>query len=183
MKPFWHVRPARTVAIVLFSLLGLLLGAAAVWAGISRLVAGNWPTPVDGWFDQLRSASWSSPVWIGFGVVLAVLAVLMLLSAILPGRRSTLPLAGDDAAAGREEVLAGSGLAALVRSAAERTDGVSSAQVSGAEKLLRVVVQTPVDATDRVRAQVTDHVQGIVDTLPLRTAPKLRVHVVRKGER
>lgn len=182
MRRFWHVRPARTVALMLAALLGLLLGAAAVWAGVARLSTHDWPAPMDGWFDTLRTAGWGDPVWIGVGAVLALLAVLLLLAAIIPGRRSTLPLVGDDPAAGQERVISGSGVAALVRSAAQRTDGVSSASVTGAENLLRVVVHTPVDRTDRVRAEVRERVQAVVDALPLRAAPRTRVHVIRKGE-
>lgn len=182
MKRFWHVRPARTVAILLAALLALAVGCLSLWAGAARLSSGSWPDPVNGWFSQLAAAGWQDPVWVGIGAVLAVLALVFLLAAILPGGRATLLLQGDDAGAGREEVLAAAGLSALVRAAAERADGVSSASVTSGEKSVRVVVRTPVRTTAPIRDDVRRRAETVLDSLPLRRVPQVQVQVLRKGE-
>ncbi|MFJ3959195.1 DUF6286 domain-containing protein [Arthrobacter sp. NPDC090010] len=182
MKRFWHVRPARTVALLLVALLLLAAGCLGLWAGAARLSTGSWPDPVQGWLEELGHASWGAETWTVAAVVLAVLALAMLLAAVLPGGRATLLLESDDRDAGAESVLASAGLAALVRSTAERADGVSSASVTAGEKTVRVVVRTPVREAGQIRSEVRRRAETVVNGLPLRRTPQVHVQVLRKGE-
>lgn len=180
MRNFWHVRPARTIALAIFSLLGLSASVLAVWAGIRRLDQGSWPEPAGGWLAVLNRAALNSNLVLTIGVSLCVLGAIALVCALVPGRHKTTPLQASTP--GDEQVLALRGLSDLVRATAESTDGVASARVTATTNRINLTVKTPLHASSAVRKSVLERTNQLVSELPLSTKPSIRVRVQTEGD-
>ena len=180
MRNFWHVRPARTIALAIFSLLGLSASVLAVWAGIRRLDQGSWPEPVGEWLAVLNRAALNSNLVLTIGVSLCVLGAIALVCALVPGRHKTTPLQASTP--GDEQVLALRGLSDLVRATAESTDGVASARVTARPIRIDLSVRTPLRATEGVRESVLERTNQLVSELPLDTKPSIRIRMQTEGD-
>jgi len=181
MNRFWHVRSARTLALMISFVIVLAASILLALSCILRLVNGQWPAAAEQSIKTVSNLHFNDNLAVIVMVVLAVLGLLLLLSALIPGRRQTILLNSDDPSAGSEQAISCRGISTLVGYEVERTDSVTRASVTTSPKLVRVTVQTPAHSVQRVRENVQARVQGVIDGLPVQRAPKVKVSVQRRG--
>ncbi|UYQ77402.1 DUF6286 domain-containing protein [Glutamicibacter sp. JL.03c] len=181
MNRFWHVRSARTLALMVSFALVLTASTLVALACILRLATGQWPGAAEQGISTVSNMHFTDPLAVIAMVVLAVLGLLLMFSALLPGRRQSILLTSDDPAAGSEQAISCRGISALVGHEVERTDSVTRASVITSPGLVHVRVQTPAHSVQRVRDNAQARVQRVIDGLPLRRAPKIKVSVQRRG--
>jgi len=181
MNRFWHVRSART--LVLMISFAILLAASILLAlsCILRLASGQWPAAAEQSIKTVSGLHLNDNLAVIAMVVLAVLGLLLLLSALIPGRRQSILLNSDDPATGSEQAISCRGISTLVGYEVERTDSVTGASVSTSPSLVHVKVQTPAHSVQRVRENAQARAQRVIDGLPLQRAPKIKVSVQRRG--
>ncbi len=180
---FWHVRPARSVALGVVAVLLGLAGAGCVWAGAAATRSGSWPDPLRGWLDRGSELSWSDPIVLGASIVTVILGIVVLACAVVPGRRATVVIEGDDLDAGRELVLSMRAVEAVISGSVERLDGVSDARVRFTGTKARVRVLTRMRETDGIREAAEQRVRSVLAEIPLSAQPKVDLRVTTTGER
>jgi hypothetical protein len=174
-------RPRRGIPA---ALTGLLLLAASVLTAIDaiQILAGA-PHPMLSYArfaSALHRLHWNSlaPAIAGGG--LALLGVILLLAALVPGRRMVLALGSSPPAPdldGGALPIAGlsrRGLRNMLRATAASVDGVTSAKLSVRRKVIAATVRTPGSAEElsgRVRAALEQR----LDQISPATRPALRV--------
>jgi Family of unknown function (DUF6286) len=168
--------PRRTLPALLTGLVLLGLSALVVVSCV-QVVAGDTPLlPFDALHRAAAAVTLSDAPVLGASALLAVLGVVLLGSAVLPGTPDVLPLASHvgGAAAG----VARRDLARDLARHAGRSDGITAARASITARTVRVTARTPLrDRTglaDRVRTAVDERMAEID---PARS-PRVRVRVV-----
>lgn len=163
--------PAVLVALVLAAgCVAVIVSLAQRWAGVPEFLS------YDTVARELHATTWNEwPVLVA-ALVLLVAGVLLLTTALLPGRPEVLPLkTEDDMEAG---VPAGD-LRALLRGDATTVDGVDSARITLRRGTVRAVVETGLhrghtEIADRVCAVLSNRIQEL-------GRPMQRVQVRVKG--
>lgn len=181
MNRFWHVRSARTLTLAIS--FAILLAASMILAlsCILRLADGRWPGAAEQGIDALRGLRFNDNLVVIAMAVLAVLGLVLMLSALIPGRRQSILLTSDDPSARSEQAISCRGISTLVGHEVERTDSVTRARVKTSPALVHVRVQTPAHSVQRVQDNAQARVQAVIDGLPLQRAPKVKVSVQRRG--
>ncbi len=157
--------------------LGLLVSAEIVAA-----LAGQAPLLVshDRLATRLQDHSWQSTLGRTASVVALVAGLLLLLVTLRRGAPSTLPLTGDDPQI--DAGLSRRSLQGALRRWAAEIDGVSSARARVGRRRATVravtLLRDPGDLEEQVRRQINEHLDG----LGLRSAPRLRVRLLRKSQ-
>lgn len=160
-------RPSRGVPATLVALVVLAVAVAATTAAVTRLASGSWP----GWAaDPARSVaqqSWGAAPVLAAAVVGVVLGLVLLLAALLPGRRTGVPVDLTVTSAEQSEVvITQRGVARLAAAAADEVDGVESVDVSVSARLVRVEVVTASRSdVESVRSAVQSSVEDRLDVL------------------
>lgn len=169
-------RPRRGVPATLVSLV-LLAVCTIVAISAIQLLLGKPPLlSYDAAAAVLHEWTWTElPVAIGGGV-LAVLGLVLLLLAVLPGRAVVLPLAGGD-----ESTLdAGANCRSLrgdLRFTAASVDGVSGAKLRLRGRRALVRVTTNRTNSDGLASSVRAAVEQRLDELTPERRPRVRVRV------
>jgi cytoskeletal protein RodZ len=155
--------PASIVAVVL-----LAAGVLAVVAAVAAIAAGAWPSQVQSAADVVASWRWNSPEVLTAGIVVAVLGVVLVLAAVLPGPWNAAALSAPQQAQAEvvDVVISNRGLARLALSSAEIVDGVDRVSASAAGHRVRVSVVTSSRdqaqlVRDRVQQVVTDRLRAV----------------------
>lgn len=186
-------RHARRTLPALLTALVLLAGGALVATSAIQTLLGRTPVvDLATGLGALARTSWdSTPVLVAAGVA-AVLGIVLLGAALLPGRTHVLPLAvggapvpadadGPVAAAPGVGVALGGwhrhDLAVRLRRRALALHGAHQARVRVRRRRVRVVVRTHRGATADLRAALETELGADLDALGLRTRPRLRVSV------
>ncbi|MFJ7213491.1 DUF6286 domain-containing protein [Amycolatopsis sp. NPDC098790] len=165
-------RPRRSVPALLTALV-LLAGCVLVTVVTVQLILGERPwISYDAVAATLHDLHWTDLLPAVAGGVLALLGLVLLLAAVLPGAATVLPLDGlFDSGAAR------GGYRSTLRAAAAGVDGVSAARVKLRTRRVKVRVETsrtqPDGLTDAVRAAVTDR----LDRIGPATRPAVAVRV------
>ncbi|WP_327323450.1 DUF6286 domain-containing protein [Streptomyces sp. NBC_01210] len=169
-------RPRRTIPAILTGLVLLTTCVLIAIVGI-QLIIGQ--TPLIRYrsvTDALHSTQWNDTATLGAGAAAVLLGLLMLLAALLPGKPTVLPLAGDmDAGVTR------SSLRNALQSTAGSVDGVSRAKLKLGRRTIVAHIRTDrtntVGLTDAVRAALDERLDQVT---PLtRPAVKIRLHATR----
>lgn len=181
MNRFWHVRSARTLALMTSFIVVLAASIFLALSCILRLANGQWPAFAERGINAASNLHLNDDLAVIAMVVLAVLGLLLLLSAVIPGRRQSILLNIDDPSARSEQAVSCRGISTLVGHEVERTDSVTRASVKTSPALVRVTVQTPAHSVERVRENAQARAQRVIDSLPLQRAPKVKVSVKRRG--
>lgn len=170
-------RPARTVPTALLGLLLLAGGLLAVWLLGSLLLDGAWPASSRSTLESIGALRLdSAPVLVTAGV-LALLGLVLLLAALLPGRPSrSLVLAGDTPGG---TAVPHRDLARRITRRVEAVDGVHSARATVSGRRLEVLARTVVDDSESVLRAARTAVERSVDELRPETAFRTRVRVSR----
>ncbi|MFC3298414.1 hypothetical protein FJV46_02220 [Arthrobacter agilis] len=168
-------RPSRTVPATLTSLVLVLVGAALAWTGIAGL--GGDTSPAEGSLAAASGLTWGSTAVSVIVGALLLAGLVLLLAALLPGRR-TLLTAGTtwDGTEGTTTVISRSAVERLAAARACGIDGVSSAGSRLRGSRLRVSITTHLRSTADLQDAVGRAVQSSVDDLGLMPAPRVGTH-------
>jgi hypothetical protein len=173
-------RPRRTIPAIVVALIALA-GCVVVAVCCLQQVSGH--TPLLTWHqvaDLGVKLHWHDPAVLAAGAVAAVVGLVLLAGALLPGRPTVLPLRPLSDTASSDDGVSRRGLSETLRHSAVDADGVTAARtrLRGGRALVRIT--TPLDQPDDVQG-VHDRVQQTVsdslDRVALAAPPRLRVHV------
>jgi len=165
-------RPRRSVPAVLVALV-VLAGCVLAAAVAVQTIIGEKPwISYDAVASALHDIRWNDPLPAIAGGVVALLGLLLLVSAIVPGRPTVLPLeGGTDAGASRRSYRS------TLRTAASTVDGVSAAKLKVKRRAIVSVVSTGRTNTaglaDAVRAAIEHRLAQIGPA----AVPAVRVRV------
>lgn len=178
-------RPSRVIPSVLVLLVVMVVGLGLMWAGIQKLSTGQWWPQLSSAADSASSASWNSPWGWGAAIAAAVLGIILLLCAFLPGGFNAARLKAQQAASGHarnpiDAVVRNRGLATLASSAASQVDGVSGVKSSATAKSVIVHVTTPLNSTAGLQDEVRTAVEERLASADLVRFPKVRVSAQSK---
>ncbi|MFC4856868.1 DUF6286 domain-containing protein [Actinophytocola glycyrrhizae] len=133
-------RPRRGIAATVVALVLCAAGVLAAVVAIQSLL-GERPWVSYDWAARtLYDTRWQDTAVLIAGIVVAVLGLLVLTAALLPGKPTVLPLRDDDS-----ELDTGAsrrGLLGTLRAAAASVDGVSSARLRLGRRRVRAAVRT-----------------------------------------
>lgn len=170
--------PAAIVAAVII-IVAALTAAGIVAALVGRPIALLHAEAVGSWLSRTQ---WNTPAALAIGAVLAVLGLILILIALVPGRPQVIGLG-----TGRPDVLMGltrRGLRHVAATAAGDVDGAERARATVRGRRVRVKVTTPLrdraEATameERARTAVTE----ALDRLDLTRPVTVKVRVRRSG--
>ncbi|MCU1536659.1 MAG: hypothetical protein JWP82_1010 [Humibacillus sp.] len=157
-------RPSRTVPATLAAIVITGLGVAGVWASVEKLSSGRWPTWVGSTHKWFGSQTWSDPTVITVAAVVALVGLLLLLSAIKPGMPNAYEIEGADVGdtnrGDTDFVMTRRSVAKLARAHAATVPGVDSVSASATSRRVTLEVKTLSEQgqalEERVTAQVTD---------------------------
>lgn len=180
-RHFFYRRPSRVVPNALVALVLLVGGGLLSWLALTRLSAGAWPEQVTSWVADFRTLRWQDTAILWAAGALALIAVVLLLCVLVPGRRHNQlvsPVLADTA----EETLTLGALSAYVESALQGVDGVHQASARSRVGLVRATVRTPLRDRDAVGKAATAAARAAVDGLPLGRRTKVLVRVDVEGD-
>ncbi|GLZ55697.1 DUF6286 domain-containing protein [Actinomycetospora sp. NBRC 106378] len=188
-------RPRRTLPALLVALVLLALGALAATSAIQTLLGRTPVVSLDAVPGALSGVAWESPIVLIVAGVAAVVGLVLLLAAILPGPSHVLPLTAAPAttaptAGGDAEAWgpwSGSGveaagwhrhdLALRLRRRAADVEGVTGATAKVRRRSVKVVARTHRGSTGDLRQAVESALSTDLDSLGLARRPRLRVSV------
>ncbi|HEY2695341.1 MAG TPA: DUF6286 domain-containing protein [Pseudonocardiaceae bacterium] len=173
-------RPRRGIPATLTALVALVVCALVATVAI-QLIGGQPPVfSYQTIAANLHRAQWRDLVVAIVGGAVALVGLILLLTAVVPGRAMVLPLGSDDS-----DLVAGVSRRSLLltlRSAAGAVDGVAKVRLALRGRTVAVVAHADrVDDTGIADA-LRDAVQGRVEQLSPAITPtiKVRVHPARK---
>ena len=166
-------RPSRVIPAAITAAAIVAVGALLLWAGLERLATGIWPTWAAEFGIWLAGLRWNSPYALGLAVVVTFLGLLLILSAVVPGKRGAVAVRSEreSRAAEFDVAMSRKSVARLAAARADLVDGVDSVTTTVTAKTVRLSVTTPTDHTEGVRAEVVQEVrerlrESGVDPLP-----------------
>lgn len=173
------LRPSRVIPAVLLALLALVIGGIGVWIFGARLIDGVWPAEVSTLIDRVANARFDDPGVTVVAVVVAVIGIVLLLCALIPGDPANREVLNSNVP-GRTAITRRD-FARRIQRQVELVDGVSKADVAYRGKNLRVIVTSPVDAIEAVKERavevVDNNIARLRPVMPVR--PYIRVQQVR----
>ncbi|MGF9664251.1 DUF6286 domain-containing protein [Arthrobacter crystallopoietes] len=175
-------RPSRAVPALILGTLLLAAGAGLVWAAVTRMLTGWWPAFLAGPRDWLAGLTWNAPAVWAVGAIAAVLGVVLLLAALMPGRFNALPLGspGDGSAqveGTRETIMTRRAVARLAAAHCEHIDGVSSASATASTRAVHLNVATALHETAELRGRVIAAVNERLTGTGLDPVPKVTASI------
>jgi hypothetical protein len=165
-------RPRRSVPAVVTAV--VLLAACVLVAVVAiQLILGERPwVSLDAVATDLHDLRWTDVLPAVAGGVVALLGLVLVLAAILPGATTVLPLGGSfDAGAAR------GGYRSTLRAAAAGVDGVSGAAVKLGTRRVKVRVVTERTRPDGLADAVREAVGHRLDQVGPATRPAVSVRV------
>ena len=179
-------RPSRAVPALILGTLLLAAGVALVWAALSWLATGSWPVFLAGPRYWLTGLTWNDPgVW-AVGAAAAVVGLVLLAAALVPGRFNALRLRaprdeGQVAVAGTQEiVMTRRAVARYAAAQCEDVDGVGSATATASARAVHLNVTTALHETGELRGRVIAEVRAQLAGAGLNPVPKITASVRSK---
>lgn len=201
-------RPRRSTPASLLALAVLAVCVLAAVSVIQQLVEQPPVIPLAALDNFGKGLHTNDTVMIAAGAAAAALGLILVTSALLPGRPNTLPLggvtpatAGDDVTNGgttdpsadgrpvagwHQDAAAGvsrSGLRVALRTTAADADAVDSARVQVRRRRVKASIRTETRDTDAVRATVTSALGRRLERAGLADDLKLQIKVKRRRRR
>lgn len=169
-------RPARAVPVGILAVALLAAGGMGVWLLGTYLAEGTWPPSASGAIASVGDTSLDATVVRVVAIGLAVVASVLLLAALVPGRPSRVRVLDGDVPG--ETALSRRDLARRIQRRAENVDGVYSTSVEVTRRRIDVLVRTVVDDTAPVLQAASVAVDRAVHALrPAAPArPRVRIH-------
>lgn len=183
--PLRH-RPSRAVPALILGTLLLAAGVALVWAALALLSTGSWPVFLAGPRDWLTGLTWNDPGAWAVGAAAAVVGLVLLAAALVPGRFNALRLQapgdeGQGAVAGTQEiVMTRRAVARYAAAHCEHVDGVGSASATASARAVHLNVTTALHETGELRGRVIAEVRAQLANAGLNPVPKITASVRSK---
>lgn len=173
-------RPSRTVPAVIVAVLLTAAGVALVWATVIRLTNGRWPGWVGATHEWVAAQTWGSATVITISIAVAVLGLMLLVTALTPGHANAYLLApadtSDDRATGsRELVMTRRAVAKLATAHAQLVDGVDAVSADVGARTVNLAVRTPSAHRSDIEQAVTDTVTSTLTGAGLSPMPTVNV--------
>ncbi|PQZ95052.1 hypothetical protein CQ018_06925 [Arthrobacter sp. MYb227] len=171
--PVARTRSTRGLAATITA---ILIGAVAITmiaAGFSRIRTGQWPEFVL-FVASDRSLTGSSPLVIAVASLLAILGLILLLSALIPGPRKHFAVATENS---RDVRINGSGIARLVEHRIDSIDGVSAVRANLRRVRVEVRVSTPLRATETVHNKALSAATEVLEDTLEAPLPRINIQV------
>lgn len=168
-------RPRRSVPATLVALVVLAAAALVATATIQHLLGHTPVVSVDTVAGAVVGRSWDDSVVTAAGAASAVLGLVLLAAALLPGTPTVIPLSG---AGGRTDAgMYRRTLRKDLTTTAAAADGVSSAALKVGRRRITGTVRSPAKDTDGVGEQVRSLLaERLADIAPARH-PRVRIKV------
>jgi hypothetical protein len=152
---------------------------------VSRMLTGWWPAFLAGPRDWLAGLTWNAPAAWAVGAIAAVVGVVLLLAALMPGRFNALPLVstGDGSAqvgGTQETIMTRRSVARLAAAHCEHIDGVSSASATVSPRAVHLNVATALHETAELRGRVIAAVSERLTGAGLDPVPKVTASIRSK---
>lgn len=183
--PLRH-RPSRAVPALILGTLLLAAGVALAWAALARLATGSWPVFLAGPRDWLTGLTWNDPgVW-AVGAAAAVVGLVLLAAAMIPGRFNALRLRAPEdeeqvpVAGTQEIVMTRRAVARYAAAHCEYVDGVGSASATASARAVHLNVTTALHETRELRGRVIAEVRAQLAGAGLNPVPKITASVRSK---
>ncbi|WP_410655754.1 DUF6286 domain-containing protein [Amycolatopsis sp. lyj-112] len=171
-------RPRRSIPATLTAVV-LLLACALVAVVAVQMLLGETPwVRYDTVADALHDTRWSDLAPAIAGGLVAVLGLVLLMSAVLPGKPTVLPLQGElDSGASRRSYLS------TLRTAASTVDGVAAAKLKLKHRRISAKVKTERTNTDGLTDAVRGAIERRLDQIDpaVRPTVKIKVHAPRSA--
>jgi hypothetical protein len=175
-------RPRRIVPATLLALVVLALCTVTAVSVIQELARRALLLPLPAFARHLRVLYTDDIGVVGAGLVAALLGLVLLGCALLPGRAETLALAPQgDAGAGPVTPVAGisrSGLRTALAATLADVDGVTAVRVKVGARRVSAQVRTELTGTEAVRDAVRRAAEQRLDRVGLARTPELRVRAI-----
>lgn len=171
-------RPRRSVPATVTAL-ALLSVCVLTATSVIQLLAGTRPLiSYAAIADLAHTTRWDSIGVATAAVVVTLTGLVLLVTAILPGRPTVIPLLAADTGAAIDAGASRRSLRSTLRAAANAVDGVTSATLTLRRRTVTAVVRThrttPEGLTEAVRAAIEHR----LDQISPATRPAVRVRVV-----
>lgn len=168
-------RPSRTVPAVVAAVLVTAVGVAVVWAAVDKLASGRWPSWVGDTHRWGTTQTWGSAAVIAVSIVVALVGLLLLLTALRPGMPNAYEInvgaSGETPADSTEFVMTRRAVAKLATAHAHLVDGVDSVSAAVTSRRVKLAVKTSSTQTDDLDKLVTSRVSDALVAVGLSPAP------------
>jgi hypothetical protein len=171
-------RPRRTAPAVVTAL--ALLGVCVLTAiSVIQLLAGSRPLiSYAAIADLAHTTRWDSlGVAVAAGVVMLV-GLVLLFTAVLPGRPTVVPLLATDTGAAIDAGASRRSLRSTLRAAVHAVDGVTAAKLTLRRRTVTAVVRTHRTTPEGLTEAVHAAIERRLDQVSPATRPAVRVRVV-----
>lgn len=172
-------RSSRTVPATITAIALLALAVVVIWGSVAYLTQGSWPAFASNGSDAIEPTTWSHPsVSVASGIA-AILGLLLLIIAILPGKQTALEIIGSRGGVKNtsETVISPRGLARLTSSHVDQTDGVDSSSVTVTAKRVTVDAKTSLHQAKGLSKDLEESITEKFDSIGLSPIPKVTVRV------
>lgn len=172
-------RPDRRVPGLMVAFVLVLVGALGLWWAVTALANGADLAGV----SLLDELTWGSAAVVATGAFAAVMGVVLLVIAWLPGRAAVTSMVVSGAPASRRTVITTRGLARIAEAEADRTEGTVVSRAQARPGRLRVRAGTVAPDTQEASALLTERIGSRLEDLHLRRTPRVAVRSIRKEKR
>jgi hypothetical protein len=173
-------RPRRIPATITAAIV-LVIGGLSAAIGIDRLGTGTPLTAATRGLNWLAGLSWSGPVMLAASSVAVVLGVVLVVCAIVPGKRKAtgLPISvsADPAPADSEAAIPHRALGQLIAARAQSLNGIDRVRVDATEHRVRVRANTPTRYVQQVSDDLQHNVADTLSSMGIRRQPRIKVQV------
>ncbi|WGW11726.1 DUF6286 domain-containing protein [Saxibacter everestensis] len=187
-------RPSRAIPAIIVSVIMILAGAGLAWMSIAKLVNGSWPVFLREPRNWLAELSWADPVGWAIGGAAALLGLVLILAALIPGQPNTVrvthrepadggsDVASDGSTNGAEDfVLTRKAIARLAATQADQIDGVSAVSASASTSRVQLSISTPLYETRALHEQVVSEVSRRLSEVGLDPVPRVTATIRSKA--
>ena len=173
-------RPSRPVPALIVALALLTIAVTTVWLSVLRLASGAWPGSVVQAANWAQDVSWGSTTAIAAASGVAVIGVVLLLCAIIPGRYSAMRIRSDDldgGGASTELVMPRGSVARLAAARAAEVVGVGTVSTSAGDRSVSLSVTTRSDERESLGNTVKQRVGEALQSAGIDPLPRISVNV------
>lgn len=174
-------RPSRTVPAAIAALCVTAVGVLLAWAGIARLVDGRWPSFVGWTHRNIGDLTWGSAAAITLAIVLTLIGLVLLVSALSPGKPNAFIIDDADLGSGEtlstEFVMTRKAVAKLATAHAHQVSGIDEVSATVTGRAVRLTVSSPSAQRDELSQHVTTAVREALDAVRLTPTPTVTTTV------
>ncbi len=181
--PALRPRRPRRIQETITAAIVLVIGGLAAAIGIDRLATGTPLTAVTRGLRWLSGLSWSGAVMLAESSVAAALGIVLLVCAIVPGKRKatamTISGSAEPPPADSEAAIPHRALGQMIAARAENLNGIGRIRVQASERTVQIHASTPTRYVEQVRDDLRDNVGETLSSMGIPRRPKVKVQVTQ----